>query len=109
MCIRDRFWTERVRSLYFQAIVNNLDLVARAMSDNAALAEWKIVRARALDALPRPDDVTGQIGKLAGTIEDADVWVLPEWEKAGPPPQPSEGLEILLPLLRSQRFDVQLS
>jgi len=52
----NRFWTERVRGLYFQAIVNNLDLVARAMTDTGALAEWKMVRARALDALPKHDD-----------------------------------------------------
>ncbi|HEX7945149.1 MAG TPA: hypothetical protein VF495_10815, partial [Phenylobacterium sp.] len=60
----NRFWTERVRGLYFQAIVNNLDLVARAMSDNNALGEWKAVRANALSALPKPDDVTAQIAKL---------------------------------------------
>lgn len=105
----NRFWTERVRGLYFQAIVNNMDLVARAMTDNTALGEWKHVRARALDALPRPDDVAQMIGKLAGTVEEADVWVAPEWAKAQPPPEPSEGLDILLPLLRSQRFDVQLA
>ncbi|WP_293676285.1 hypothetical protein [uncultured Phenylobacterium sp.] len=105
----NRFWTERVRGLYFQAIVNNLDLVARAMTDNVALGEWKVVRARALEALPKPDDVAHQIGKLAGTVEETDVWVLPEWSHSQPPPPPSEGLDILLPLLRSQRFDVQLA
>ena len=105
----NRFWTERVRGLYFQAIVNNLDLVARAMSDNNALGEWKAVRASALAALPKPDDVTAQIARLAGPIEEADVWVAPQWSKPTPPPPPSEGLDILLPLLRSQRFDVQLA
>ena len=105
----NRFWTERVRGLYFQAIVNNLDLVARAMTDNAALGEWKAVRARALEALPKPDDMAAQIGRLAGPVEEADVWVLADWSKPVPPPEPSEGLDILLPLLRSQRFDVQLA
>lgn len=105
----NRFWTERMRSLYFQVIVNNLDLVARAMTDTVALAEWKQVRARALDALPKPADLTQQIGRLAGAMTDDDVWVLPEWSTPPAPPAPSEGLEILLPLLRSQRFDVQLA
>lgn len=105
----NRFWTERVRGLYFQAIVNNLDLVARAMTDNVALMEWKAVRARALEALPKPDDVTAQIARLAGTIDESDAWVLPEWTKPTAPPQPSDGLDVLLPLLRSQRFDVQLA
>ena len=105
----NRFWTERVRGLYFQAIVNNLDLVARAMTDNDALREWKVVRAHALEQLPRPDDVAAQISKLAGTVEEADVWVVPAWMKSAPPPAPSEGLDILVPLLRSQRFDVQLA
>ena len=86
----NRFWTERVRGLYVQAIVNNLDLVDRAMTDNVALAEWKVGRARALDALPKPDDVALQIGKLAGVVEEADVWVLPGGALALPP-QPSEG------------------
>jgi len=105
----NRFWTERVRGLYFQAIVNNLDLVAQAMTDNAALGEWKAVRARALDALPKPDDVTAQIARLAGPVDDHDVWVAPEWARPSAPPPPSDGLDVLLPLLRSQRFDVQLS
>ena len=105
----NRFWTERVRGLYFQAIVNNLELVAQAMIDNNALREWKAVRARALEALPKPDDVAAQIARLAGTVEEADVWVDAAWTKSAPPPEPSEGLEVLLPLLRSQRFDVQLA
>lgn len=105
----NRFWTERVRGLYFQVIVNNLDLVARAMTDVTALAEWKQVRVRALDALPRPADLTQQIGRLAGAVGDDDVWVLPEWSRPPAPPSPSEGLDVLLPLLRSQRFDVQLA
>jgi hypothetical protein len=105
----NRFWTERVRGLYFQAIVNNLDLVARSMTDNNALREWKAVRANALESLPKPDDLTAQIARLAGTVDEADVWVVPAWARPTAPPEPSEGLEVLLPLLRSQRFDVQLA
>ena len=59
-----RYWTERARGLYFQVLVNNLDLAARAMTDDRALAEWKMARARALEALPSAGD-----GALLGGID----------------------------------------
>ena len=64
----NRFWTERMRALYFQTIINNLGLVAAAMRSDASLGEWKAARARALAALPTPDDLAAQIGKLAGVV-----------------------------------------
>lgn len=104
-----RFWTERVRSLYFQTIVNNLGLVAEAMRDDAAFGRWKVTRAAALKALPEPQDVTAQVRELAGPAADADTWVVEAWREPPPTPPPSEELDTLLALLRSQRFDVQLA
>jgi len=40
LSLAHRFGAERVRALYFQAVVNNLDLAARAMTDDAALGDW---------------------------------------------------------------------
>ena len=98
-----------MRALYFQTLINNLGLVAAAMRSDAALGEWKAARARALAALPLPDDLAGQISRLAGAIGDDEAWVLPDWAPAPPPPEPSEELDIVLTLLRTQRFDSQIA
>jgi len=104
-----RFGAERVRALYFQAVVNNLDLAARAMADDAALGEWKMARARMLSCLPEPEDLPGQIPRLAGAVDDdAETWVAPEWRAPPAPPEPSAELDLLLSLLRGQRLDGQI-
>ena len=104
-----RFGAERVRALYFQAVANNLDLVSRAMANDAALGEWKAARARMLSYLPEPEDLPGQIPKLAGEVDDdAETWVAPEWSQAPNPPEPSAELDLLLSLLRGQRLDGQI-
>lgn len=104
-----RFGAERVRALYFQAVVNNLDLASRAMTNDAALGEWKAARARMLSHLPKPEDLPDQIPRLAGEVEDeAETWVAPEWAQAPEPPAPSPELDLLLSLLRGQRLDGQI-
>src|SRR4051812_27462692 len=88
-----RYGAELVRSLSFQALANNLDRAARAMADDAALGDWKLAQARMLSCLPRPQDLPGQIPKLAGPVEDdAETWVAPEWSKPPQPPEPSAEL-----------------
>lgn len=107
--LAQRFGAERVRALYFQAVVNNLDLVSRAMANDAALGEWKAARARMLSHLPRPEDLPGQIPKLAAAApQDAETWVASEWSKTPPTPTPSGELDLLLSLLRGQRLDGQI-
>jgi hypothetical protein len=104
-----RFGAERVRALYFQAVVNNLDLAARAMADDAALGVWRSARARMLSDLPQPEDLPGQIPKLAGPVDDdAETWVSPAWSTSPDPPEPSRELNLLLSLLRGQRLDGQI-
>jgi hypothetical protein len=104
-----RFGAERVRALYFQAVVNNLDLAARAMADDAALGVWTSARARALRDLPEPEDLPGQIPKLAAPVDDdAETWVSPAWSRSPDPPEPSAQLNLLLSLLRGQRLDGQI-
>jgi hypothetical protein len=103
-----RFGAERVRALYFQAVVNNLDLVARAMANDEALGEWKVARGRMLSYLPKPEDLPGQVPALAGPVSDAETWVLPEWSAPPKPPEPSAELDLLLSLLRGQRLDAQV-
>jgi hypothetical protein len=107
--LAERYWTERVRSLYFQTIVNNLGLVADAMRDDTALGRWKVTRATALKALPEPEDVTSRVPRLAGPVAEEETWISPDWRQPPPTPAPSEELDTLLALLRSQRFDVQLA
>jgi len=104
-----RFGAERVRALYFQAVVNNLDLVSRAMANDAALGEWKRARAQMLSYLPEPEDLPAQVPKLAGAVDDDDeAWVAPQWSQAPAPPEPSAELDLLLSLLRGQRLDGQI-
>jgi len=109
LSLAHRFGAERVRALYFQAVVNNLDLAARAMADDAALAAWQAARARMLLDLPAPEDLPGQIPKLAGPVDDdAETWVTPAWSTSPDPPEPSPALNLLLSLLRGQRLSGQL-
>lgn len=103
-----RFGAERVRALYFQAVTNNLDLVARAMASDAALGEWKVARGRMLSYLPKPEDLPRQAPKLAEPPNEAETWVLPEWSTPPKPPEPSPQLDLLLSLLRGQRLDAQV-
>jgi hypothetical protein len=104
-----RFGAERVRALYFQAVTNNLDLVSRGIRNDAALAEWKMARARMLSHLPEPQDLPGQVPRLASPVDDdAETWVAPEWSQAPTPPEPSADLDLLLSLLRGQRLDGQI-
>jgi hypothetical protein len=104
-----RFGAERVRALYFQAVINTPDLAARAMADDAALGEWKVARGRMLSCLPRPEDLPGQVPTLAGPVDDdAETWVAPEWAQPPQPPEPSAELDLLLSLLRGQRLDGQI-
>ncbi|MBL8773042.1 MAG: hypothetical protein JNK30_16790 [Phenylobacterium sp.] len=104
-----RFGAERVRALYFQAVINNLDLVSRAMTDDDALAAWKQARARTLSHLPRPEDLPGQVPALAAPVaDDAEAWVVPDWSQPPQPPSPSRELDLLLSLLRGQRLDAQI-
>src|SRR6185437_16221110 len=104
-----RFGAERVRALYFKALVNNLDLAARAMADDTALRAWQAARARALADLPEPQELPGQIPQLAGPVDDdAEAWVSPAWSTPPEPPPPSSELTLLLSLLRRQRLDGQM-
>lgn len=104
-----RYGAERVRALYFQAVGNNLALVSRAMTDDAALGEWKRTRAQLLSHLPEPDDLPDQIPRLAGPVDDdAETWVAPQWSSPPPAPPASPQLDLLLSLLRGQRLDGQI-
>lgn len=107
--LSQRFGAERVRALYFQAAANNLDLASRAISDDAALGQWRLARAQMLSHLPDPEDLPGQIPKLAEPVDDdAETWIAPEWSQAPKPPEPSADLDLLLSLLRGQRLDGQI-
>jgi hypothetical protein len=107
--LAQRFGAERVRALFFQAVTNNLDLAARAMTDDVALAEWKAARRPMLSDLPEPQDLPAQIPRLAEPVEDeAETWVSPAWSMPPAPPAPSADVDLLLALLGEQRLDGQI-
>ena len=104
-----RFWTERARGLYFQVLINNLDLAVRAMTDDRAFQTWKRTRADALQALPLARDLPERIRDLVKDVTDQDVWIVPAWATPPPLPPASPELDTLLGRLRAQRFDVQIA
>jgi hypothetical protein len=107
--LAQRYGAERVRALFFQAVVNNLDLAARAMTDDVALAEWKAAHRRMLSDLPEPEALPAQIPTLAEPVEDeAETWVSPAWSTSPAPPEPSADVDLLLALLGEQRLDGQI-
>lgn len=105
--LASRFWTERVRALYFQVLINNLGLAAEAMGDDKAFGAWKRMRAEALAALPLARDLAAR--DLARDVAGQDVWILPAWAAAPPAPPRSAELAALLERLGAQRFDGQIA
>jgi hypothetical protein len=77
----NRLWAERARQLYFQIILNNLDVAARAMSDDDALAAWKELRAKILDTFIY--DFTKMLHfQISAVYEDRglkNVWLDRDW------------------------------
>jgi hypothetical protein len=105
----NRFWTERLRQLHFQLIVNHLPKVVAAAGGGAGMEEWLSFRAAQLDRFKheylRGVDDTYH-GLELDEAEDSS-WVFAEWASPGPPAEASEHLATILMLLERQRFVIQ--
>lgn len=104
----NRFWTERLRQLHFQGIANNLDLVARAMSEEASFDELKRLRADWFCEVYR--DVDDPRDRMRAVLEDRiqeNFWIFPEWARDPAPPAENADLMRLLEGLRRLRIGVQ--
>jgi hypothetical protein len=105
----NRFWTERLRQLHFQLIVNHLPQVVAAAESDAGLQEWLAFRAAQLDRF-KHDYLRGVDDSYHGLeLDEAEEspWLVPEWAVPGPIPEPSAHLAAILTLLEGQRFVIQ--
>ena len=104
----NRFWTERLRQLYFQSAINNLPLLARAMKDDAALEVLKRQRALWLEELFRDvDDPRIPIREVVEDTIEKNTSVRPEWDEDPALPEDSPELSELFEGLRRQRIGIQ--
>lgn len=107
--LNHRFWTERMRQLHFQLIVNNLAEASAAIADPARRPSWYSLRAAALDAFEH-----AYMGPLAESLErmreDLALdrpWLDDRWSEPGSLASPSPATDELFLLLKQQRFGIQ--
>ncbi len=104
----NRFWTERLRQLHFQFLINNLDFAAAAMKDDAALKDFLIVREQRLA------EVVGQltprvaIAAMRDDIRERKFWLYYGWKNLGSPPSESPELFELMEALYNLRIEIQV-
>lgn len=108
--LSNRYWTERMRQLHFQMIINHLPLVVRVMrGEEGALAEWDSLRASALARFHRlyVEEVTDAMGRMEADEAENEFCLEPAWGCGGDTPSPSPELEELYAVLVEQRFEIQ--
>ena len=75
-----RFWTERLRQLYFQSLTANLDLLSSAMIDDAFLSELLRLRRVWLDDfVEEARHVRVAITDILEDRTESKAWLRPEW------------------------------
>jgi hypothetical protein len=103
-----RFWTERLRQLHFQALINNLQLAAGALSDDEAYARLVDCRRRWLaDWYSDPDDPRARIRAILRDQTEARTWARHEWETAQPLTGSSPQIDEILEGLYQLRLGIQ--
>jgi hypothetical protein len=104
-----RFWTERLRQLHFQLIVNHLPEAVQAMSGPAAMEAWQRKRARILDSFEHRfmKPVDSSLQRMRSDVAEDQPWLDPAWQGPAPTPAASADLDELFEILRYQRFGIQ--
>jgi hypothetical protein len=105
-----RFWTERMRQLHFQLIINHLPLAARVIEDPAALPEWQALRARTLDEFVHRFMLPTEsaLDRMRRDVADDQPWLTfawASWPKVEE--KETEALAELFEILKYQRFGIQ--
>lgn len=107
--LNHRFWTERMRQLHFQLIVNHLPLATAVVADPSRRPEWEALRAATLDvfehAYMRP--LADSIEQMRDDLALDRPWIESAWSRPGPGPADSPATEELFLLLKLQRFGIQ--
>ena len=107
--LTNRFWTERIRQLHFQFIVNHLPVAIEASQSKQGLQHWLDLRAAALDRF-KHDYLRGVEDKFHHLdIDEAEdmPWIVEEWSRMGAVPATSVEFDAILQLLEQQRFGIQ--
>ena len=87
-----RFWTERLRQLYFQSLVNTLDLTVTAMTNDAGLARLRQQRAIWLaECYNDPSDPRDRVRAIVEDRTEANTWLRHEWKQYRPGVKSSRG------------------
>jgi type IV secretory pathway VirB2 component (pilin) len=107
--LQNRFWTERIRQLHFQLIINNLPAVQAASQNANALQHWLAFRTTKLDEfkhnyLREADD---KIHQLQLDEAECSPWIEEAWEHTAPGPANSTELDVILAIMERQRFGIQ--
>lgn len=107
--LQNRFWTERIRQLHFQLIINNLPAVLAASQEANALQRWLAFRTSKLDEfkhnyLREADD---KIHHLELDEAEGSPWVEEAWQHPPPAPASSPELDAILAIIERQRFGIQ--
>lgn len=108
--LSNRYWTERLRQLHFQLIINYLQLVVSVMrGESGALAEWDGLRASALARFTRlhVEEVTDAMGRMEADEAENEFCLEPAWDGQGDVPAPSPELDEVYTVMVEQRFEIQ--
>jgi hypothetical protein len=107
--LTNRFWTERIRQLQFQFIVNHLPAAIAASKSKQGLQHWLDLRAAELDRF-KHEYLRGVEDKVHHLdIDEAEdmPWIVEEWSRPGTVPAASVEFDVILQLMEQQRFGIQ--
>lgn len=115
--LKNRFWTERMRQLHFQLIINNLPLAVAIVEGRAPIADWEMLRGRILDEFVhrQMEPVESSLERMRRDVADDQPWLDPSWAHwpdlqnlaARQPGDETAALDELFEILKYQRFGIQ--
>jgi hypothetical protein len=103
-----RFWTERLRQFYFQFLINNAEIAARASKDSKVLEEYLDKRKLSLSQLLSQKPKTAIL--LEQTIDDlaeTSPWLVLQWENEQTIDEKTPNLQKILDITGRQRIGIQ--
>jgi hypothetical protein len=105
----NRFWTERIRQLHFQLIINHLSAVIAAAQSDDALQNWLAFRTSQLDEFKHNylRGAEDKIHHLKLDEAEGSPWIVEAWEHPLPAPASSPQLDTILDIMERQRFGIQ--
>jgi len=108
--LQHRLRTERLRQFYFQLLLSDPELATRAVTDDAALAEWRDRLQRPLKAFEAwlAEPMRSELSAVIDDVNQRFAWQMEGWKQ----PRTLSGavdLDAYLAMLRRRRIGVQLN